>query len=209
MIRLLFKHGILLWLMIYAQLGMAEDPVRLTSDKKTKLDLTGKYGPEIDLLDCQLHVEGKSPNFYLVHSTGVVPIPLHAVKSMQDGASVEIAVEARLIGLPINRMHIGYFEKRDAFEEEIRRPNRFENRIYPQNTYVFLIQEDEKKVVQILKQVFGEARIFIPTKDTGPDNGYAIVLSSKPDLEIVGGYGFYPWFQIRGVTQVEYSCVFE
>jgi hypothetical protein len=190
--------------------ALALPPVILTDDQTTKLDLTSESAASINLLDCYLRVEGQSPNFRLVHSKGELPIPLLAIKTMQDGVSVEIAVQGTLAGLPVNRMLLHYVKNPiNYFTYSKSPPSRNANngKLFPQTQIYFLIQGEEAKVAPALKKKFGKKKVFVQPSDITDER--VIILFSRPDLENVGGYGFYPWFQMSQVTQVEYHCVFE
>ena len=180
-------------------------PVILTTDQATKLDLASNEAKSIDLLDCQLHVEGQAPNYRLVHSKGELPIPTLAVKSIQDDALVEIAVRGELAGLPIIRMLVTKYTKAQL-NESMGKTNKFEDKIMPQGGYSFLIQGDEAKVARALKQKIGKEKVYVQQSEIKDER--VIVIFNNPNLENIGGYGFESWFSIHQTTQVEYECVF-
>jgi hypothetical protein len=184
--------------------GVAEalPPVILTNDQSTKLDLTSDEAKLVDLLDCQLHVSGQSPNFRLVHSKGDLPIPLLAIKTMQDGSSVDIAVKGALAGLPVSRMRLNYKNVSEKSFTQVELTHNVNNGFsFPQNSNYFLIQKTETEVAGVLKSKFGE-------KNVRSFDDRVIVLHVTPNIESVGGYGFYPWFKIPQTVQVEYECIF-
>lgn len=187
-------------LLYYSVACMAEPPVLLTKDENSYWDLTAESS-SINLLDCLLRVEGASPNFILVHGKGEAKIPLLAVKSIQDDAFIEVAIHENLFGLKINRMLIRYYETRSSFIRTLDQPNTFKDKVLPQSDHFFLVEGDLPSVERELSKHFPEKEIHNLQK--------IIVLLSRPDMEIVGGYGYEPWFGKRNMSQVEYHCTFE
>jgi hypothetical protein len=207
-LRLLILIAILLcWLNFNTAVALA--PVILTSDQTTKLDLTNNEAKSVNLLDCHLHVEGHAPNFKLVHSNGELPIPLLAVKSIQDDAFVEIAVQGSLVGQPVNRIFLHYAKNPTEYLEYSRTaPSRNVNngKSFPQASIFFLIQGEEARVALALKQQIGKEEVYIEPNEIQDER--VIVLFSNQNIENTGGYGIKSWFGIHQTTQVEYECVF-
>lgn len=175
----------------------ALQPVILTTDQTTKLDLTTDEAKSINLLDCQLHVEGQPPNYRLVHSKGELPIPSLAVKSIQDDVILEIAVQSKLAGLPVSRLLL-YKHTQAQAAEVLKRTD-------PPNNYSFLIQGSKEKVARVLKLQFGKDKVVLPPSDDAEDS--SVILLSKPDLLLFTGYGYALWEKKRKETQVDYECV--
>lgn len=84
----------------------ADWPVILTDDSNTVLNLT-KPENAIDLLECGIWVEQHDGDFNLRNIGGKdIRIPRLAVKSIQDQSVVDIAVDAKLLGLQLRMINV-------------------------------------------------------------------------------------------------------
>lgn len=197
------------WLAISCAIGwrlaIAAPPIALTKDQSTKLNLTGKKGALIDLLDCQLRVEGESPNFHLTHSKGILPIPVRAVKRMQDESTVEIAVRGKLFGLPLNRLWLPYLRQPTTeFSAWRGFSTSRENQVLSGNAFAFLIDAEMHVVAEALVREKGPDLVL----RAGRIPEGVVVLLSHPDLPVAAGYRTEAWPIGRRVTEIQYQCAF-
>lgn len=139
-----------------AQTAIAE-VVLLTDDNTTTLDLTGKEGAAVDLLECGIYVLEENGNTYLVYSKGRLSVPKLAMKRVMDDGKVEVDTTGKLLGLKLVSMLLPYSRESTKFSRpykfiDSKSQGRGEGPIFEDGGMVFFVAESESKVAATLKK---------------------------------------------------------
>lgn len=165
---------LILLLLIYSAVSMADRPVVLTRDTKTAVNLMGAdLVKKKDLLDCQLRLEGKPPHYKLVYSLGEIPVPTLAVKKMYDETMALIAVKAQIGGLPVSNLLLFIVAEGE--------PYRVASQNY-EHHYSMTVEASELQVVKVLRGHYGKERLLDHTQYPNGIGIRAVLLRSHPDL---------------------------
>lgn len=211
--RLFIKLSVIIAVVCLQQIAYAEDPVLLTQDQTTVLDLTSKEGASVDLLECNLSVLEESGNLYLVHSNGKLPIPRLAVKRMMDDGIVEVDTKGSLLGLKLVSMLLPYsrepgkFSAPYVFKESSVQPRNGGN-LFSDSSMTFFISASEFKIASTIKRILPKTK-FIPSKNLGNEN--VVILLNPAYLQAAGGdsaidYFLSEWLRKPPLVQIEYEC---
>ena len=184
--------------------------MRLTDDDQSLLDLSKGVGSAVDILDCQLHVEGSPPTYELVHSKGRLPITQLAVKQIQDDSLVEVKVKARLSGLPVSRLWLRYSRQKAELRA---RPGDWagmtiNGQAMHGNAFNILIDAPAHRIVSTLKKRRGQLVVRYGALSE-QDVGYRVISLFAHGAEQVDftGYGIEDWKKYwPRYTTIDYEC---
>lgn len=192
----------------FTSASLAMPPVVLTRDKTTAADLTGS-----DLLvkqqmqDCQLRLEGPPNDYRLVYSGGSIPVPRKAVKTIQDGGWVRLAVKGKMAGLRVRMLSIPYFAQAlteaDIFGLD-GKPSQFGG---PAAGYYIVFSGNESVVELQLRALWPAGTMLNHRNHPNPNPGTLQYVADKEITDPVGGeYGILPLQSKTATTTVDYVC---
>jgi hypothetical protein len=187
----------------------AMPPVLLTRDTTTAADLTGTPLLETQRMqDCQLRLEGKPGNYRLAYSGGTIPVPTKAVKTIQDGYWVEMAVKGKINGLSVRMLSIPYFEKSLTMADIFGLDGR-KSRFGAPETYYYIVFGDHESVVEPqLRKLWPEGVMLNHRSHPNPNPGTLQYLADKRITDPVGGeFGIIPLQSKMTTTTVNYACI--
>ena len=195
-------------LLLAAGTAFSLPPVSLTDDQQTGLDLSTGQGARVDVLDCQLRVEGIPPRYELVHSGGRLPIPRPAVKQMQDSGLVEVKVTARLGGLPITRLWLPYTKQKNRVFTPRWGGMANDGKKIVGNSFNLLIEAREQQVLTMLRKERSTMTVRLaPSTDPASKQRIVSALAGVVDELDATGYGIESWTQFSSdATTVDYQC---
>lgn len=186
----------------------AMPPVVLAHDKVTAVDLTGTPLLEKQRMqDCQLRLEGKAGEYRLVYSGGAIPVPTKAVKTIQDGGWVRIAVKGKMGELPVRLLSIPYFamplKEADIFGLDGRL-----SRFGAPETYYYIVFGGHESVVEPqLRALWPEGVMLNHRNHPNPNPGTLQYLADKSIDPVGGEFGVIPLQSHKTTTTVSYACI--
>jgi hypothetical protein len=182
-------------------------PVRMTEDEYSTLDLTKAAGRVIDILDCQMRVEGSPPTYELVHAKGRLPIPQLAVKQIQDDGLVDIKVNARLGKLPVTRLWLHYSKQKNEVFKSTWSGFTLDGQVIHGNAFSLLIDAPLEQVVSTLRRRNRGMTVRYPNpSDPRTTHRVVSVLSGVGDFDTTG-YGIESWGKLwPRATTIDYMC---
>lgn len=198
----------------------ADWPIIQTEDTKTVLDLTTQSN-SIDLLECGMWVEQVGKRFFLKNNSGKkILIPTLAIKSIQDKAVMDIAVTAKLFGLPIHMMNIAFRKRGDIkrwdmgmWSPEIQKAK---GRAYHYSQHTsFLIDGNREQLLEAINAAMVENKNLsgFTLQTYPPENNYGhLVMELIASEELSEGMGLplLHWALLsRGGTNVIAKTFFE
>jgi hypothetical protein len=167
--------------LIGCEVAFALPAVVLTHDTKTVADLMDTdLVKKKDLLDCQLRLEGKSPQFKLVYSSGEIPVPTLAVKEMHDGLFVLLAVRAQNNGMPVTELLIPYHGN----EKVPYKPMNSDGHFGETSNYSITVDQSERSLLKVLRARYGKDRVVSHKEWTGGLEQRAVLLRSHSEPEL-------------------------
>lgn len=191
-----------------ASVTYAMPPVSLTSDKRTKLDLTVKPMKGDDLLGCPLRIEEDGLAYFLVSGSKRVPVPKHAVKQMQDGSWVEIAVNGEMWGLPVRAAWIHYVPAQKTGNKQTYTSSAEEAQFGTSVAHIF-VGAPRRDVIARIHGALPNARL-VASDD--PGNRHVLIVLNPATLVPTTGYSMMnwhlsKWLRRSPLTQIDYECI--
>lgn len=186
----------------------AMPPVILTRDTTTAADLTGSPLLEKQRMqDCQLRLEGKPGRYRLAYSGGTISVPTKAVKTIQDGYWVDMAVKGMMGGLSIRMLSIPYFAK-PLTEADIFGLDGRISRFGSPETYYYIVFGGHESVVEPqLRKLWPEGVMLNHRNHPNPNPGTLQYLADKSIDPVGGEFGILPLQSNKTTTTVNYACI--
>ncbi len=191
--------------LICCEAAFALPPVVLTHDTKTVANLMDTdLVKKKDLLDCQLRLEGKSPRFKLVYSSGEIPVPTLAVKKMYDEVFVLLAVRAQNNGMPVTELFIPYHGN----EKVPYKPMNSSGYWGEMSDYRITVDQSERSLLKVLRARYGKDRVVSHKEWTGGLEPRAVLLRSHPEPELfINSMNALSAPQNKHQTNIYYVCL--
>jgi hypothetical protein len=191
--------------LIGCEAAFAAPPVVLTHDTKTVANLMDTdLVKQMNLLDCQLRLEGKSPQFKLVYGSGEIPVPTLAVTKMYDGVFVLLAVRAQNNGMPVTELFIPYH----GDEKVSYKPMNSDVHWGVTSNYSITVDQSERSLLKVLRARYGKDRVVSHKEWTGGLEQRAVLLRSHPEPELfINSMDALSAPQNKHQTNIYYVCL--
>ena len=208
------KFFALALLVSFTSVAYSMPPVKLTNDKTTAVALTGSDLLEKQKMqDCQLRLEGPPSDYRLAYSGGSIAVPRNAVKSIQDGNQVRVAVKGKIGNLSLLMLSLAYYPSAVSLREIEDRGILGSGYLSPTNErasfggYQLLFAGKESSVERQLHEYWTQGELWNHRSHPNPNPGTLQFQTESGNWVSGGMYGIRPLGDENTSTTVDYNCV--